>query len=50
MALLESERAQGGDELDDAVNAFLALSLADAGREREAASIALEALAPHLPR
>ena len=50
VALLEAERMRGHDELDDAVAAFLALALADAGREREAASIALEALAPHLPR
>lgn len=48
--LLESERAAGSDELDDAVGGFLALALADVGREREAASIALGALAPHLPR
>jgi hypothetical protein len=30
--------------------AFLALALVDSGHEREAAAIALEALAPHLPR
>ena len=30
--------------------AFLALTLADLGREREAASAALAALAPHLSR
>jgi Tetratrico peptide repeat len=36
--------------LDDAVRAFLALALVDVGRAREAASLALEALAPHLPR
>jgi hypothetical protein len=50
VVLLEAERTEGTDELDDAVTAFLALALADTGREREAASIALEALAPHLPR
>jgi hypothetical protein len=38
------------DELDDAVRAFLALALAEVGRNREALSIALAALAPHLPR
>ena len=48
--LLTVERGAGSDELDDAVAAFLALALADIGREREAASIALGALAPHLPR
>jgi tetratricopeptide (TPR) repeat protein len=48
--LLREERAAGSDELDDAVSAFLALALADAGREREAVSVALSALARHLPR
>lgn len=50
IALLEGELDARTDELDDAVRAFLALALVDAGREREAAAIALEALAPHLPR
>jgi len=36
--------------LDDAVRGFLALALVGVGREREAAAIAIEALAPHLPR
>ncbi|MDR0341707.1 MAG: tetratricopeptide repeat protein [Nocardiopsaceae bacterium] len=36
--------------LADALSAFLALCLADAGREREAVSVALLALAQHLPR
>jgi hypothetical protein len=40
----------GSDQLDDAVKAFLALALTDLGREREAVSIAVAALAPHLPR
>jgi Tetratrico peptide repeat len=48
--LLRAERERGSDELDDAVTAFLALALIDTGREREAAALALEALAPHLPR
>jgi tetratricopeptide (TPR) repeat protein len=48
--LLRAERDAGSDELDDALSAFLALALADLGREREALSIALRALAPHLPR
>jgi hypothetical protein len=50
VALLRAERAAGSDELDDAVDAFLALALADAGHEREGLSLALAALAPHLPR
>ena len=50
VALLTAERKAGSDHLDDAVSAFLALALVDVGREREAVSIALMALAPHLPR
>lgn len=50
ITLLTAEREAGSDELDDAVRAFLALAMTDVGREREAASIALGALAPHLPR
>ena len=50
VALLRAERDRPSDELDDAVAAFLALALVDAGREREATALALEALAPHLPR
>ena len=50
VALLAAERDRRSDELDDAISAFLAFALADAGREREAAAIALAALAPHLPR
>ncbi|HEU0239901.1 MAG TPA: tetratricopeptide repeat protein [Micromonosporaceae bacterium] len=50
VALLSAERDAGSDELDDAVRAFLALALVDSGREREAAAIALETLAPHLVR
>jgi tetratricopeptide (TPR) repeat protein len=50
VVLLSAELDAGSDQLDDAVRAFLALALADVGREREAASIALAALAPHLPR
>jgi hypothetical protein len=48
VALLRAERDTGSDELDDAVAAFLALALADAGRDREALSVALLALAGHL--
>jgi thioredoxin-like negative regulator of GroEL len=54
VALLSAELSAAVDPeattLDDAVRAFLALALVDAGREREAASLALGALAPHLPR
>lgn len=50
VTLLEAERKHGADELDDAITVFLALALTDLGREREAVSIALEALARHLPR
>ncbi len=50
IALLQAEMAAGSDALDDAVRAFLALALVDVGREREALSLALVALAPHLPR
>jgi Tetratrico peptide repeat len=48
--LLTAERERGSDELDDAVAATLALALTDVGREREAVSLAVGALAPHLPR
>ncbi|MFP3990155.1 tetratricopeptide repeat protein [Streptomyces sp. E11-3] len=48
--LLTAERDAGSDELDDAVIATLALALADVGREREAAGLAIGALARHLPR
>ena len=50
VSLLTAELAAGSDDLDDAVRAFLALALSSAGREREAVSIALTALAPHLTR
>ncbi|HET9029630.1 MAG TPA: tetratricopeptide repeat protein, partial [Candidatus Aquilonibacter sp.] len=50
VALLEVERQQKSDELDDAVTAFYALALADVGREREALALCLTALAAHLPR
>jgi hypothetical protein len=50
VAMLRAERARTHDQLDAAVTAFLALALADTGGEREAAGLALEALAEHLPR
>ncbi|MEV8505999.1 tetratricopeptide repeat protein [Actinoplanes sp. NPDC051475] len=48
--LLTEELAAPSDELDDAVKTVLALALTDVGREREAVSIAIGALAAHLPR
>ncbi|MGW0615150.1 tetratricopeptide repeat protein [Streptomyces sp. NPDC002788] len=48
--LLEPELDAPSDELDDAVRACLALCLSSLGRDREALSLALGALAPHLPR
>jgi hypothetical protein len=50
VALLRAERGAASDELDDAVSGFLALALADVGEEREGLALALETLAPHLPR
>jgi hypothetical protein len=50
VALLRTEMDVGSDHLDDAVRGFLALALADTGKEREAVSLALGALARHLPR
>jgi hypothetical protein len=50
VALLTAELDAGSDHLDGAVRAFLALALVDVGREREAVSLALGALVPHLPR
>ncbi|MGN9906821.1 tetratricopeptide repeat protein [Phytohabitans sp. LJ34] len=50
VALLEAELTRDSDGLDDAVRAVLALALTDLGREREAVSLLLGALAPHLPR
>lgn len=47
-ALLTAELDAASDDLNDAVVAFLALALADLGREREALSAALAALAPRL--
>jgi hypothetical protein len=51
--LLTAEQANCDPDaavLADPLAAFLALCLADAGREREAVSVALRTLAPHLPR
>ncbi len=49
IALLTTELDAGSDRLDDAVRAFLALALVDTGREREAVSLALAALAHTYP-
>jgi tetratricopeptide (TPR) repeat protein len=48
VALLGAELAAGSDQLDDAIRAFLALALADVGREREAVALSIGTLAPHL--
>ncbi|MFD4348947.1 tetratricopeptide repeat protein [Streptomyces coelicoflavus] len=48
--LLSPELLAPSDELDDAVRACLALCLSSMGRDREGLSLALGALAPHLPR
>jgi len=48
--LLSAEVHAGSDELDGAVCAFLALALADLGREREALAQSLTALSRYLPR
>ncbi|MFZ6873881.1 tetratricopeptide repeat protein [Undibacterium sp. Di27W] len=48
--LLFVEMQQGSDELDAALRGFLALALADLGREREALAISLTALSGYLPR
>ncbi|WP_030249672.1 MULTISPECIES: tetratricopeptide repeat protein [unclassified Streptomyces] len=50
VALLTPELDAPSDELDDPVRATLALCLSSTGRDREALSLALGALAPHLPR
>ncbi len=47
--LTRDVEASPGDGLDDARAAFLALALHDVGRHGRALSIALTALAPHLP-
>lgn len=50
IALLTVEREATTDELDDAVVAFMALALADVGREKEAVAITVTALSRHLTR
>lgn len=48
--LLRAELELPEDELTEAVRAFLALALADLGREREAVAVSLQALSRYLPR
>ncbi len=48
--ILTPELDAESDELDDAVKCTLALALTDVGREREAVSLVIGALARHLPR
>lgn len=50
VALLAAELEMPPDELDDAVAGFLALSLLDTGRQREAVSAALTAPSRHPTR
>lgn len=51
LALLSAEYERARDTpMADAAAAFYALALASAGEPRRAASVALSALAPHLPR
>ncbi len=48
--ILREEKAHYSDELDDAVDSFLALSLSSAEEYKEALSLILKALSKHLPR
>jgi hypothetical protein len=48
--LLTAELSADEDELTQAVRAFLALALADLGREREGLALSLTALSHYLPR
>ncbi|WP_288375950.1 tetratricopeptide repeat protein [uncultured Chryseobacterium sp.] len=48
--ILREEKAHYSDELNDAVDSFLALSLSSAGKQKEALSLALKAISKHLPR
>lgn len=50
LVLLSTEAGQPSDALDGTVAIFLALTLADLGREREALAVTLTALAQTLPR
>lgn len=48
--ILREEKANYSDELNDAVDSFLALSLSSAGEPKEALSLVLKAISKHLPR
>jgi tetratricopeptide (TPR) repeat protein len=48
--ILREEKENYSDELDDAVNAFLALSLSAINNDKEALSLVLSSLSAHLPR
>jgi len=48
--ILREEKENYSDELDDAVNAFLALSLSSINKDKEALSLVLGSLSAHLPR
>jgi len=48
--ILQSEKENYSDELDDAVNAFLALSLSSINKDKEALSLVLASLSTYLPR
>lgn len=48
--ILREEKANYSDELNDAVDSFLALSLSSAGEHKEALSIALKTISKYLPR
>jgi tetratricopeptide (TPR) repeat protein len=50
LELIEEEKARGSDAYDGALAMCEALTLAKLGRDREGLSVALIALAPHLPR
>jgi hypothetical protein len=50
LELIAEEKARGSDEYDGALAMCEALTLAKLGRDREGLSVALVALAPHLPR
>lgn len=48
--ILREEKENYSDELDDAVDSFLALSLSSAGEHQEALSLVLKAISKYLPR
>ncbi|MEJ8598255.1 tetratricopeptide repeat protein [Riemerella anatipestifer] len=48
--ILKREKENYSDELNDAVNAFLALSLSSINEDKKALSLVLESLSKYLPR